>query len=211
MRFSKIMFGAIGAFLMSGGAAMASGPLPDGTLFLCDEGEPYVQVLVPSGQDMKPILLLGSEQIEMKPTPVASGYGAEVILGPHHWMVHGKGTDNLLLMKDDDEPKQCKVTPTSSTSSEASGEADSYVSNMGNFALGGNVRSGPSIQNEKVDSLAYGEPIAIVSRTDVQFDGYEWFEIEYSEDLRGYMWGGIMCSNALHIIGLYESCPADLN
>ena len=98
---------------------------------------------------------------------------------------------------------QCKVTPTSGNSAETSGEGEGYVSSMGNFALGGNVRSGPGIQNEKIDSLAYGEPIAIVSRTDVQFEDYEWFEIEYGEGQVGFMWGGIMCSNALHVIGLY--------
>jgi hypothetical protein len=205
------MIGAVGALLMGSGVAMASGPLPAGTLFLCDEGEPYVQVLVPSGQNANPILLLGSEQIEMEPTPVASGYGAELSLGPHHWMVHGKGADSLLLMKDDEAPKQCKVTSTSSNSAETSGEIEGNVSSTGNFALGGNVRSGPGIQNEKIDSLAYGEPIAIVSRTDVQYEGYEWYEIEYGEGQSGFMWGGIMCSNALHIAGLYENCPADLN
>lgn len=212
MHVSKMMMAAMGTLFLSGGAAMASGPLPNGTLYLCDEGEPYVQVMVPHNQDVNPILLLGSEQIEMAPTPAASGFKADVILGPHHWMIHGKGPTEMMLLKDDDAPKQCQVTDmgdegTSSPSS-ASG---SYVSTMGNFALGGNVRSGPGTQYDKTDSLNYGEPIAIVSRTDVQYQDYEWFEIEYSEGLRGYMWGGIMCSNALHIIGLYESCPADLN
>lgn len=209
MKLSKFIIGAIGAILLGGNAALASGPLPDGTLYVCDEGEPYVQVLVPSNQRLNAILLLGSEQIEMAPTPVASGFGADVVLGPHHWMVHGKGRGNLLLMKDDDAPKRCRVTAASSQHSSASSGA--YVSRMGNYSLGGNVRSGPGTQYGKIDSLNFGEPIAIVSRSRVQFDGYEWFEIEYSEGLRGYMWGGVMCSKALHIVGLYESCPTELN
>lgn len=211
MRFvSKIMVATLGAALMSGGAAMASGPLPNGTLYLCDEGEPYVQVMVPHNQDMNPILLLGSEQIELAPTPSASGFKAEVNLGPHRWVIHGKGATEMMLLKNDEAPKQCRITDMGDEGDFSSASGD-YVSTMGNFALGGNVRSGPGTQYDKTDSLNYGEPIAIVSRAEVQYQGYEWFEIEYSEGLRGYMWGGIMCSNALHIIGLYESCPADLN
>ena len=61
---------------------------------------------------------------------------------------------------------------------------------MGNFSLGGNVRSGPGTQYDKTDRLPFGEPVSLVSRSGVELDGYEWFEIEYSEGLRGYQWGG---------------------
>lgn len=198
-------------FALGAGSAFASGPLPAGTLFLCDEGEPFVQVLVPHDMNKNAILMLESEQLEMAPMPVASGYGADLILGPHHWMIHGKGSDQLVLMKDDDEPKQCSVSFVDDKNNEAQ-ESDSsdYVSVMGNFSLGGNVRSGPGTQYDKTDSLPFGEPVSLVSRSGVEFDGYEWFEIEYSEGLRGYQWGGILCSNALHIIGIYE-CPAELD
>jgi len=59
--------------------------------------------------------------------------------------------------------------------------------------------------------LAYGEPVVLLERTGVMLDGYEWFKIEYGEGATGYQWGGIMCSNALHIIGLYDPCLVDLN
>ena len=123
------------ALIVAGvGSVFASGPLPAGTLFLCDEGEPFVQVLVPHDMNKNAILMLESEQLEMAPTPVASGYGADLILGPHHWMIHGKGSDQLVLMKDDDEPKQCSVSfvDDKNDAAQESGSSD-YVSGYGQF------------------------------------------------------------------------------
>jgi hypothetical protein len=206
-----IMCGA--AFVFAGAAsALASSPLPPGTLFVCDEGTPYIQVLVPHNVNENAILLLESEQIEMAPTPVASSFGADIMLGNSHWMVHGRGAGQLVLMKDDEAPKECYVSHVDdnrgATQNTQAGSSE-YVSAMGNFSLGGNVRVGPGIQYDKSDSLPFGEPIALVSRSGVEMDGYEWFEIKYSEGLRGFQWGGILCSNALHIIGIYD-CPAEL-
>lgn len=87
---------------------------------------------------------------------------------------------------------------------------EDMVSAVGNFSLGGNVRAGPGMDFASTDSLPLGEPVSLVSRTGIQMDGFEWFEIEYSEGLRGFQWGGIMCSNALHIVGLYDPCPPEL-
>ncbi|MEO1747260.1 MAG: SH3 domain-containing protein [Pseudomonadota bacterium] len=59
----------------------------------------------------------------------------------------------------------------------------------------GNVRAAPSILSEKIASLGDGEPVIILSNTDVFLDGYFWFKIEYGERERerGYIWGALLC------------------
>ncbi|MEM1376839.1 MAG: SH3 domain-containing protein [Pseudomonadota bacterium] len=59
----------------------------------------------------------------------------------------------------------------------------------------GNVRSMPSILGGKVASLGDGEPVIILSNTDVFQDGFFWFKIEYGERERGYIWGALLCTN----------------
>ncbi|MGJ8528047.1 SH3 domain-containing protein [Maritalea sp.] len=210
---SATVGGLVGALVFSGTAFASGETMPAGTLYVCDEGTPYIQVLVPNDMNKNTILMLESEQIEMTPTPVASGFGADVIVGPHHWMVHGKGMNELLLMKDDDAPKNCTANNVDKVSDNKlnTASSDGVVSAMGNFSLGGIVRSGPGMDYDKTDSLPYGEPVVLTKRSGVVMDNYEWFQIEYSEGLTGYQWGGIMCSKSLHITGLYEDCPADLN
>ncbi|MCC1482569.1 SH3 domain-containing protein [Roseibaca sp. Y0-43] len=184
--------------------ALAQGDVPPGTVYMCDEGSldrPTIQVVIPHTPGQNATLMLDSEALEMAPTPVGSGFGYDIALPIGHFLVRGKGSD-VELSFDGQAPVMCQATADSH---------NTVVSAMGNFSLGGNVRAGPGTDFARTDSLPYGEPVAILARSGVMFDGYEWFEIEYSEGLRGYQWGGIMCSNALHIIGLYEECPADLN
>lgn len=58
----------------------------------------------------------------------------------------------------------------------------------------GNVRATPSVLGEKVGSLGDGEPVVILSNTDVFLDGFFWFKIEYGERERGYVWGALLCA-----------------
>ncbi|MBV6656813.1 MAG: SH3 domain-containing protein [Devosiaceae bacterium] len=73
-------------------------------------------------------------------------------------------------------------------------------------SLGGRVRSGPGTNFDPIDSLPPGEPVVIVRNTGVIFDGYPWFEISYSEGLTGFQWGGIMCSDAQLVPGVFQIC-----
>jgi hypothetical protein len=74
------------------------------------------------------------------------------------------------------------------------------------FSLGGKVRSAPSMEAPQTDSLQFKEPVVLIQNTGVEMNGYYWFKISYGEGEEGYQWGGIMCSDALHVIGIYESC-----
>ncbi len=108
------------------------------------------------------------------------------------------------MMLNSNAVKACKIA------SAATPKYKDTVSQLGNFSLGGKVRRGAGLQYEQTDSLPYGEPVILLERTGVMMDGFEWFRIEYSEGLTGYQWGGIMCSRALHIIGIYSPCPDDV-
>lgn len=198
------------AFLTT--AALADEVLPSGAIFVCDEGVPLVQVVVPSDNASSPLLLLGSEQFEMVRTPMASGFAADVALGNNLWTVFSTDPAELYYRVGGAGLRSCVLTDRGENmgAGTASGQGD-VVSAVGNFSLGGKVRSGPGMGFKAIDSLAYGEPVVLKSRSGVDMNGYEWFEIEYSEGLSGYQWGGIMCSNALHIAGLYDPCPSDLD
>lgn len=189
--------------------AFAAGDVPDGRTFVCDEGSntsPTIQVVLPYNSNGKAYLMLESESMEMAPVPVASGFGYDIMLPAGHFLVTGKGND-VSLQVGDQPIKHCVAnTPHASRSGDTG-----YLSQYGNFSLGGKVRMGPGTNYQQVGSLKYGTPIAIVRRTGVQMDGYEWFQIQWGNGNRAFQWGGIICSNSLHIIGVYEKCPADLN
>ena len=192
----------IAAFLS--GPSWAEGDVPPGTVFVCDEGStssPSIQVVIPTRPDGIATLMLESEALEMAPVPVGSGFGYDIMLPAGHFLVRGKGAE-VMLFVDDQEPKPCILqagfdAPDTATQSKAA-------------SLGGNVRTGPGTEFARSDGLPYGEPVSILNATGVIFDGYEWFEIEYSEGLRGFHWGGIMCAMSGDVAGVFSSCPADI-
>ncbi len=174
------------------------------TLYVCDKGNPYVQVTVTPNK-ARVSLLIESETIDLpqKPSPDNS-LRYEAALGGNLWQVFRQG-DQISMRLNGNPKKNCikDVAVAAST--------DQIVSELGNFSLGGIVRAGPGMNYKKIDSLAYGEPVALFARSGQIMNGYEWFKISYSEGQEGYQWGGIMCSKSLHIVGLYDPCPADLN
>ena len=172
------------------------GDVPPGRSFICDEGTPFVQVIL---NDDGATLMLESEQLPMAEMPAASGFAYDITLPLGHYVVKGKG-DEVTLFVDDQAPKTCFEDDAYNVD---------YISLFGNYSLGGKVRTGPGMDYEQVGSLAYGTEITILSRTDVSMDGYDWFQIEWGDGNRAFQWGGIMCSNALHIIGIYDPCPAE--
>jgi len=72
-------------------------------------------------------------------------------------------------------------------------------------SLGGNLRAGPGTQYDRLDGLAEGAPLTIEAFAGVLYDGYEWFEVTVG-GRRGYMWGGILCSEGLKLPGIFAEC-----
>jgi hypothetical protein len=100
--------------------------------------------------------------------------------------------------------EQCKNTDYgSNTPPEDAGDA--FPAEAGSW--GGIVRSGPGQQYGKVTSLAEGERITLIAKSDVWSNDYPWFEIRFRGNRRGFQWGGIICSIGDQIDGTFETCP----
>lgn len=72
-------------------------------------------------------------------------------------------------------------------------------------ALGGNLRAGPGTGYERLRGLAEGTLVTIDGYAGAALDGYDWFEVSVSGQ-RGYLWGGILCSEGEHVNGLFSQC-----
>lgn len=77
--------------------------------------------------------------------------------------------------------------------------------NLPGLSLGGNMRSGPGTNFGRVAGLTEKTPITLIQNTGVNFDGYDWFEIE-ANGQRGYQWGGILCASGQSVPGIFEVC-----
>ena len=73
-------------------------------------------------------------------------------------------------------------------------------------SYGSVVRSKPNLGDNKIDRLTENEPIYLLRNVGNTFDGYDWFEIEYSEGVKGFVWGGTMCSQDQLVIGVANQC-----
>ena len=73
---------------------------------------------------------------------------------------------------------------------------------------GGIVRSGPGQSYDKQDSLAEGDDVSLMGKSDEIFNGYPWFKIWYGPDQKkGYMWGGILCAKGTPRNDVFQMCP----
>lgn len=73
-------------------------------------------------------------------------------------------------------------------------------------SLGGNVRKGPGLEFDAMQSVEEGTWLTIVRSSGVVMDGYDWFEVRFDDGMEGFMWGGILCSNGQLLTGVYEQC-----
>lgn len=74
---------------------------------------------------------------------------------------------------------------------------------------GGIVRDGEGQQYKQVAILPEGTPVSLMGKTETLDNGYPWFKIWFGTDQRkGYMWGGILCSTGAERPDLYKTCSA---
>jgi hypothetical protein len=139
-----------------------------------------------------------NEQFEfaLRATPMASGFRFANDFA-EFW---GKGRDASLTINGRKVP--CIPAAANLPAPPPGG---SMALNTPGRSLGGKVRSGPGTNFAAVGSLAEGASLTILSNAGVQFNGFDWFEIS-AGDLRGFHWGGIMCSDGVGIAGVYQQC-----
>lgn len=83
--------------------------------------------------------------------------------------------------------------------------------NVQGQVLGGHLRSGPGVRYPSMGTLPEGTYVTIVYNSEVEYDGYEWYEILMDDGSRGFVWGGILCSNGDKLWGVYASCATYQN
>jgi hypothetical protein len=71
---------------------------------------------------------------------------------------------------------------------------------------GSSVRKTADVSGEKIDRLAEGEPVFVSQNAGNAYQGYDWFLVEYSEGLKGYVWGGTLCSVGFKVPGIANEC-----
>ena len=73
---------------------------------------------------------------------------------------------------------------------------------------GGIVRSGPAKGYPQQDSIGEGEPVTLMGVAPGLDGGYPWFKIAYGPNgVKGYMWGGILCSKTGPRPDVFQTCP----
>jgi SH3 domain-containing protein len=71
---------------------------------------------------------------------------------------------------------------------------------------GGVLRDGPGQNYRQIGSLQEGEPVTLMSRSDVVENGFPWFKITTQSGKTGYQWGGILCSTGAERPDIFKTC-----
>ncbi|MEL6437495.1 MAG: SH3 domain-containing protein, partial [Pseudomonadota bacterium] len=71
---------------------------------------------------------------------------------------------------------------------------------------GGRLRAGPGTDFSSPGSILKDTPVTILQNAGNTFRGYDWFEIQFEDGRTAYTWGGILCTDAEKIDGVFEIC-----
>ena len=115
---------------------------------------------------------------------------------------HAKGNEAILETEAGSVP--CRFAGESAEEDE---EIDTL--DIPGRSYGGKLRAGPGMDFDQIASLEEGDAITILANTNVAMNGYDWFLVQLPDGRQGYQWGGLLCSDALHVIGIYgdRDCP----
>lgn len=80
------------------------------------------------------------------------------------------------------------------------------LTNIGGRSLGAAVYDGPASYYARLGYVEKQTGVTIFGRVRLPLGGYDWFEVVADNGLRGYMWGGLLCSEGLQVNGLFEIC-----
>jgi SH3 domain-containing protein len=105
-----------------------------------------------------------------------------------------------------DQPQAAPPPPAPPAAAAAGSANDDFPAAAGSW--GGVLRDGPGQQYRKIGSLAEGEPVTLMARTEVMENDFPWFKITTKSGQTGYQWGGILCAIGVERPGLFQTCPA---
>lgn len=111
------------------------------------------------------------------------------------------GLEHVLIIEATGQRILCKSTKIASNI-EGAGDKG-WVAGQSRESV---VRDAPSLDGKRVDKLPFGEPVAILRNEGNIYQGLPWFQIEYSEGLKGFVWGGTLCSEGRLVAGVANQC-----
>ena len=191
-------------------ATAAASPVPD---YECKGGEALIKTAVPGwdvGGDF--IYGLGDEEVglvgyaepkERLALDGASGEGARFSNGVISFFraSEASGLQSALQVNATGASVPCISTVVKSNLSQA-GERG-WVDGIALITI---IRDQPSVSGKRLDKLPEGEPLAILRNVGNTYQDYDWFEVEYSEGLKGFAWGGTVCSRGSKLKGIATQC-----
>lgn len=183
--------------LIGAGGAMAAPQVWD----CSGEGDIYYRVSVNSAKPLRLTMENRGEYITDQNRKVSRMKGFSGNRGYSVWEVDGfKIATNFAVMEFEVEGRawNCKIVSGSLQANAGNGDHPT------GRALGGNLRSKPSVESRKIGSIPEGTPL-IFLELGPMYDGYRWYEVQ-ANGTRGYIWGGIACSDGLKINGVYQVC-----
>lgn len=98
---------------------------------------------------------------------------------------------------------QTGTIPCTDMSTQTDEAAEEAALNIGARSYGGKLRAGPGMEFMQVGSLAEGDRVTLLVNTQERMNGYDWFFIRLPNGEEAYQWGGLLCSDELHVAGLY--------
>lgn len=98
------------------------------------------------------------------------------------------------------------ASPYSGTVAQKSSKTNLHPAGQKGKALGGNMRTGPGTKYAKKASVGAGTNLTIIGNSGVRLDGYDWFEVQLNNGNRGFIWGGILCSEGQRLDGILYAC-----
>jgi hypothetical protein len=74
---------------------------------------------------------------------------------------------------------------------------------------GSNIRTAPQANATKLGSTASGQPVTLLAKTNVIYQGYPWFKVRMNNGQEGYQWGGGICAKPrTKVAGTKGTCSA---
>ncbi|QYX56748.1 SH3 domain-containing protein [Roseovarius sp. SCSIO 43702] len=116
-----------------------------------------------------------------------------------------RGEGEVATLSDGELEATCVIYEAGEDEADGAADEPGEVSGPA-MALGGNVRTGPGTQHDKIGRLTRGTEITLVERTDAMLDGHPWFRVTLPNGRDGFVWGGILCAPEGGVAGLAETC-----
>lgn len=111
------------------------------------------------------------------------------------------GLDHALIIEATGQRITCKSTKVASNL-EGAGDKG-WIAGQSMESI---VRDAPSVDGNRIDKLPFGEPVAILRNEGNLYQELPWFQIEYSEGIKGFVWGGTLCSEGQLVAGIASQC-----